>query len=264
MPHPQASPGAGNGTQRPTLSPSPPTNFHPAPSCFYGNRKHLPGLIEYTAFYSIYLSIAMSRQDGNVQVPLGTGFWNSRKPTQYSKETQDLLKDGDTLPVLCQPSSSIAQHKPPTSKSAPKKKSIANAGSGLRPAEKCRAGDAYSREKFQPRPTRDLNKEKRRLQNIMATGKDLPEVPQAAPQIEETETEERDRFDELVAEIQERWDFLQEMEALGRGRQYYNIINTEISQKLREMEIIDKQRSAGLREALQKSENNNSALTNES
>ncbi|XP_077308513.1 UPF0193 protein EVG1 isoform X3 [Lithobates pipiens] len=236
-------------------------------------------------FLFILSYIAMSRQDGNVQVPLGTGFWNSRKPTQYSKETQDLLKvmmqeskltnfqqrqirehlhNGDTLPVLCQPSSSIAQHKPPTSKSAPKKKSIANAGSGLRPAEKCRAGDAYSREKFQPRPTRDLNKEKRRLQNIMATGKDLPEVPQAAPQIEETETEERDRFDELVAEIQERWDFLQEMEALGRGRQYYNIINTEISQKLREMEIIDKQRSAGLREALQKSENNNSALTNES
>lgn len=97
----------------------------------------------------------------------------------------------------------------------------------------------------------------------MATGKDLPEVPQAALQIEETETEERDRFDELVAEIQERWDFLKEMEALGRGRQYYNIINTEISQKLREMEIIDKQRSAALREALQKSENKNSALTKE-
>lgn len=34
----------------------------------------------------------------------------------------------------------------------------------------------------------------------------------------------------VVAEIQERWDFLKEMEALGRGRQYYNIINTEISQ----------------------------------
>ncbi|XP_040215479.1 UPF0193 protein EVG1 [Rana temporaria] len=226
----------------------------------------------------------MSRQDGNFQVPLGTGFWNSPKPTQYSKETQDLLKvmmqeskltnfqqrqirdhlqNGDTLPVLCHPSSSIAQHKPPTSKSAPKKKNITNAGSGLRPAEKCRAGDAYSREKFQPRPTRDLNKEKRRLQNIMATGKDLPEVPQAALPIEETETEEQDRFDELVAEIQERWDFLKEMEALGRGKQYYNIINTEISQKLREMEMIDKQRSVALREALHKSENKNFPPTKE-
>ncbi|CAI9585889.1 unnamed protein product [Staurois parvus] len=226
----------------------------------------------------------MSRQGGNVQVPFGAGFWNSPKPAQYSKETQDLLKvmmqeskltnfqqrqirerlqNGDTLPVLCHPSSSLAQHKPPTSESTPKKKTITNARSGLRPAEKCRAGDAYSREKFQPRPTRDLNKEKRRLQSIMATGKDLPDIPQAPVQIEETEIEERDRFDELVEEIQERWDFLTEMEALGRGRQYYNNINTEISQKLREMEIIDKQRSAALREALQKSENKNSALSNE-
>ncbi|XP_018428081.1 PREDICTED: UPF0193 protein EVG1 [Nanorana parkeri] len=224
----------------------------------------------------------MSRQDGNVQVPLGTGFWNSAKPAQYSKETQNLLKvmmqesrltnfqqrqikerlqTGDTLPVLCHPSSSIAQHKPRASESMPKKKNIANARSVLRPAEKCQAGDAYSREKFQPRPTRDLNKEKMRLQNIMATGKDLPDIPQALPQTVETETEERDRFDELVAEMQERWDFLKEMEALGRGRQYYNIINTEISQMLREMEMIDKQRSAALREAMQKAKDKDSALS---
>ncbi|KAM5148950.1 UPF0193 protein EVG1 [Mantella aurantiaca] len=224
----------------------------------------------------------MSRKDGNVQVPLGTGFWKSPKPAQYSKETQDLLKvmmqeskltnfqqrqltdrlhNGDTLPVLCHPSSSTAQHKPPANEPTPKKKNITNGRSGLRPAEKCRAGDAYSREKFQPRPTRDLNKEKRRLQNLMATGKELPDIPQAPSQIEETEAEETDRFDELVAEIQERWDFLKEMEALGRGRQYCNIINTEISQKLREMEIIDKQRSVALREALQKTEDKNSALS---
>ncbi|XP_072277346.1 UPF0193 protein EVG1 [Pyxicephalus adspersus] len=170
------------------------------------------------------------------------------------------LQNGDTLPVVCHPSSSSGQHTPSTSESTPKKKIITNARSGLRPAEKCRAGSAYSREKFQPQPTRDLNKEKRRLQNIMATGKDLPDIPKAPPEIE-TETEEKDRFDELVAEIQERWDFLNEMEALGQGRKYYNIINTEISQKLREMEIIDKHKCTELKEALQKSENKKAALS---
>ncbi|XP_075039070.1 UPF0193 protein EVG1 [Mixophyes fleayi] len=216
----------------------------------------------------------MSRRDGSMQVPKGTGFWTSAKPAQYSKETQELLKvmmqeskltnfqqrqigerlqNGDALPIHCHPSSSITKHKPTVSASQPKKASSINARPSLRPATKCRAGDAYSREKFQPRATRDLNKEKTRLQNIMATGKELPELHIVPPQSEEDDEEERDRFDELVAEIQERWDFLEEMEAMGRGKQYQNIINTEISQKLREMEIIDKQRSSELREALQKS-----------
>lgn len=218
----------------------------------------------------------MQRKDGNVQVPMGTGFWTSTKPPQYSKETQDLLKvmmqeskltnfqqrqirdqlqSGGALPVQCHPSSSNTQVKPPVSASRTAKASIINTRPSLRPAERCRAGDAYTREKFQPRATRDLNKEKSRLQNLMATGKELPDVPHVPPpQTGEDDKEERDRFDELVAEIQERWDFLEEMEALGRGKQHFNIINTEISQKLREMEIIDKQRSSELREALQKSE----------
>ncbi|XP_068108183.1 UPF0193 protein EVG1 isoform X2 [Hyperolius riggenbachi] len=203
----------------------------------------------------------MSVRDGNVQVPMGEGFWNCPKPAQYSKETQDLLRGGDTLPVHCHPTTSGTQHKPPASASKPKKTSIITARPSLRPAEKCRAGDAYSRERFQPRPTRDLNKEKNRLQNLMATGKDLPEIPRTRPPAEEEpEAEERDRFDELVEEIQERWDFLEEMEALGRGKQYRNMINTEISQKLREMEIIDKKRSAELREALQMSEKKSADL----
>lgn len=223
----------------------------------------------------------MQRKDGNIQVPMGTGFWTSTKPPQYSKETQDLLKvmmqeskltnfqqrqikdqlqSGGALPVQCHPSTSSTQAKPPVSSSRKAKASIINTRPSLRPAERCRAGDAYMREKFQPRATRDLNKEKNRLQNLMATGKELPDIPQVPPPQTEDDKEERDRFDELVAEIQERWDFLEEMEALGRGKQYFNIINTEISQKLREMEIIDKQRSSELREALQKAENKTPSL----
>ncbi|KAG8556526.1 hypothetical protein GDO81_018106 [Engystomops pustulosus] len=223
----------------------------------------------------------MSRKDGNVYVPMGSGIWTSARPPQYSKETQDLLKvmmqeskltnfqqrqireqlqSGGALPVQCHPSTSKPQTKAPVSTSRPSKGSVINTRPSLRPAERCRAGDAYEREKFKPQATRDLNKEKSRLQNLMATGKEMPEVPKPPPpQAEGGEEEERDRFDELIAEIQERWDFLEEMESLGRGKQYYNIINTEISQKLREMEIIDKQRSAELREALKKSENRMSA-----
>ncbi|XP_073500394.1 UPF0193 protein EVG1 isoform X2 [Phyllobates terribilis] len=219
----------------------------------------------------------MSQKDGHVQVPMGTGFWTSTKPPQYSKETQELLKvmmqeskltnfqqrqireqmhSGGALPIQCHPSTSNTETRPLVSISRPAKASTTNARPSLRPAERCRAGDAYTREKFQPQATRDIEKEKSRLQNLMATGKELPDVPHIPPQqTEEDDKEERDRFDELVAEIQERWDFLKEMEVLGRGKQYYNIINTEISQKLREMEIIDKQRSKELQDALQKSEN---------
>ncbi|XP_036720813.1 UPF0193 protein EVG1 isoform X9 [Balaenoptera musculus] len=54
----------------------------------------------------------------------------------------------------------------------------------------------------------------------------------------------------LVKEIQERKEFLADMEALGQGRQYRGIILTEISQKLQEMEDLDHKRSEELRKAL--------------
>lgn len=41
---------------------------------------------------------------------------------------------------------------------------------------------------------------------------------------------ELDRFEELVKEIQDRKEFLADMEALGQGRQYRGIILAEISQ----------------------------------
>ncbi|NWT14321.1 EVG1 protein, partial [Vireo altiloquus] len=119
----------------------------------------------------------------------------------------------------------------------------------LRPAKVCQAGDAYTREQFKPQPTRDLEKEKRRLQNILATGEDEVEdkVKQVLIQKKEEKIAEPDRFEELMNEIQDRREFLSEMEALGQGRKYQGIILTEISQKLHEMEIIDKKRSEEMR-----------------
>ncbi|NWV17564.1 EVG1 protein, partial [Origma solitaria] len=124
----------------------------------------------------------------------------------------------------------------------------------LRPAKVCQAGDAYTREKFKPQPTRDLEKEKRRLQNLLATGKEEveDEVKQVFVRKKEEEIAEPDRFEELMNEIQERREFLAEMEALGRGKEYQGIILTEISQKMHEMETIDKKRSEEMRQIMTK------------
>ncbi|XP_027450715.1 UPF0193 protein EVG1 isoform X8 [Zalophus californianus] len=78
---------------------------------------------------------------------------------------------------------------------------------------------------------RDLEKEKRRLQNIFATGKDSEERKRKPPPVQQEDSApELDRFEELVKEIQERKEFLAGMEALGQGRQYRGIILAEISQ----------------------------------
>ncbi|POI33104.1 hypothetical protein CIB84_003145 [Bambusicola thoracicus] len=101
---------------------------------------------------------------------------------------------------------------------------------------------------------RDLEREKQRLQNILATGKDVVEhrVKQIPVQTKEEETPELDRFEELVNEVRERREFLAEMEALGQGKKYQRMIFTEISQKIREMEIIDKKRSEEVKEIMTK------------
>lgn len=67
---------------------------------------------------------------------------------------------------------------------------------------------------------------------MMAYGSDIvPEAKITNPQpVSQQDEVEADRFDEIVKEIEERREFLQEMEALGRGKEYRNKIMTEISQ----------------------------------
>ncbi|KFP33566.1 UPF0193 protein EVG1, partial [Colius striatus] len=162
---------------------------------------------------------------------------------------------GGTLPLQCRPTSS-KERAPAAPVRCPAvcRTSTLSAIPHLRPAEVCRAGDAYTREKFRPGATRDLEKEKQRLQNILATGKDVveQEVKQMPLQTKKEEIPEPDRFEELVKEVQERREFLAEMEALGQGKKYQRIILTEISQKLREMELLDKKRSEEMSEILTK------------
>ncbi|XP_072348197.1 UPF0193 protein EVG1 isoform X2 [Scyliorhinus torazame] len=183
----------------------------------------------------------------------GIGFWNCARAS-YSKETQDLLKEGDSFPANCNPNSSKVSTPPPLPPT-PSVRVYPSSKPHLRSAESCRAGDAYQRERFRPRATRNLEKEKQRLQNLMETGKDEPKcLHKPIPKKEEEEAPEIDRFDELCNEIEERRVFLEQMESLGRGKDFRAIIQTEISQKIREMEEIDKRRNNELEMAKRETE----------
>ena len=74
--------------------------------------------------------------------------------------------------------------------------------------------------------------EKQKLQSVMAFGTDAEPRPVQRVPVVEPEEEEADRFDEILQEIEERREFLDEMEALGQGQKYRTMITTEISQVL--------------------------------
>ncbi|XP_069764457.1 UPF0193 protein EVG1 isoform X1 [Narcine bancroftii] len=216
------------------------------------------------------MAVQLGRGNGQA----GRGFWSS-PGTAYSQETVDtlrvmmkesklslfqqrqlnrMLQEGDSFPLSCNPTStqvSVATPPPPD----PSTRVQFSSKPQLRPAESCRAGNAYQRERFRPRPTRNLEREKHRLQNIMATGKDGPTPDKKQkPKEEERNKLQIDRFDELCNEIEERQQFLEQMESLGRGKKFRGIIHTEISQKIREMEEIDKRRSSELRQKVEMDE----------
>ncbi|CAL8330106.1 unnamed protein product [Lota lota] len=198
------------------------------------------------------------------------GLWNCPRPTKYSEETQNMLKlmmeesklgnfqrrqinksltNGAALPPTCGPSSS-APAPQPNQKTMKAPQDRNSTPSRRRSEQTCRSGDNYCRDKFRPCATRDLEKEKSRLQRILATGEDQPKPkPKSSGSVgQNPESTERDEFQEVVDEIEERRQFLADMTALGQGKIYHNLINTEISQKIRELELIDMTRSAEMRD----------------
>ncbi|XP_041822667.1 UPF0193 protein EVG1 [Chelmon rostratus] len=192
---------------------------------------------------------------------VGRRLWNNPRATHYSKETQDVmrlmmqeswltnlqrkqirecLKNGAALPLTAEPTATAPPPQPKISK--PVQKRLLGKPQ-RRSAESCRSGNSYIREKFCPGPTRDLEKEKRRLQSIMATGQEEPTAVSSknVPACENPGVvEEKDRYQEVLDEIEERMQFLADMASLGKEKQYINIINTEISQKIRELEVSNK------------------------
>lgn len=183
--------------------------------------------------------------------------------------------EGTALPLTFEPPSPAPPCEPKTVQKRPP------AGRQRRSAEACRHGDAYVRETFRPGPTSrfsepnglsskrwrqklktffssvlgDLEKEKRRLQNIMSAGQEEPVPGGPSGRGSEPDAEDGDRFQEgtnrsgkkispvealitetprfslaVLGEIEERRQFLADMTSLGQGKKYINIISTEISQ----------------------------------
>ncbi|XP_072021351.1 UPF0193 protein EVG1 homolog [Amphiura filiformis] len=170
---------------------------------------------------------------------------------------QSACMGGGPLPMRCNPTTSKEPAPPPKPVSrqhSGKLDGRSLSGTGLKGREAIAETGAYERPQYIPGPRKNLDKEKQRLANYMAYGEDIPPITEQRKQEIlriQTPPPETDRFDELEAEIRERSEFLEDMRRLGKDKQYKAIISTEISQKVREMEIIDKQRTAQLQKALQ-------------
>ncbi|XP_002733278.1 UPF0193 protein EVG1-like [Saccoglossus kowalevskii] len=202
------------------------------------------------------------------------GMWQGHT-VSYSKETQELLKvmmaesrltnfqqrqinnemrGGGNLPLRVHPTSSAEPAAPTPPRPKSKRVDARNHKPGLRSKDVIEGRMDEYKSDYRPLPTKSLgDKEKDRLSHIMAYGEDLPKMTnQRLEQIlrPKTPPKEVDRFDELQAEVEERQAFLADMESLGKGKEFRPIIATEISRSIREMEIIDKQRTAELEKAI--------------
>ncbi|XP_014666459.1 PREDICTED: UPF0193 protein EVG1-like isoform X1 [Priapulus caudatus] len=191
---------------------------------------------------------------------------NPRTATTYSQGTQRLLKvmmeesklnsllqlhltktikNGDSLPITCVLRDEKPKHR--------EKVTISRQPHIQRPTyrtkEQIVQSGAYERDPYIPeRYLASSAKEKERLQNLMTYGQDS--IPQSAPKPVIEPQLGNDRFEELEEEIKERREFLEDMQHLGQRSKYSAAINAEISMKIREMEVLDKKRTAELKEAI--------------
>uniref|UniRef100_A0A3P9IMG2 Uncharacterized protein n=1 Tax=Oryzias latipes TaxID=8090 RepID=A0A3P9IMG2_ORYLA len=174
------------------------------------------------------------------------GLWNNPRPTGSSKDSQDwmrMMREESRLTSLLNNHSRCSKK----GLGVPQKASFPLADPAAkrqtfrpqrRTAESCQSGNSYEREKFRPGPTRDMEAEKRRLQNILAAEKEPTAAsPPKTPEAENPGAPE-ERFEEVLHEIEARRQFLADMEALGQEREYISIIDAEISQKLQELKML--------------------------
>ncbi|XP_027046963.1 UPF0193 protein EVG1 homolog [Pocillopora damicornis] len=173
------------------------------------------------------------------------------------RQLQDSMKKGQSLPVACNPTTSRNESRvqltSASKKPLPKVMNARHLSGGKKTKETIDIQKSVEPQQiYRPAPGKLISeKDKRRLQNVMAYGehgKDIEDVPtqRRPPPKEMAPEKEVDRFDEILQEIEDRKSFLDEMEALGEGKKYRTIIMTEISQKIRELELIDKERSKEL------------------
>ena len=205
---------------------------------------------------SLSFRLKMSVQKG--------GMFGVQQKAQYSKETADLLKNmmqeskltnyqqrvikesmkgGSALPTRVNP------HHSKDGPSYVKKKStkIVQKPTGVKSLQTIEFEIANdTSEPYKP-PVSNYNcqKEKERLNSILIYGTDKP-LPKPKP-VPIVAKPPKDRFDEIQEEIEERRIFMREMESLGQAEEHRQRIETEISQYIREMEIIDKKRNKELK-----------------
>ena len=194
------------------------------------------------------------------------GMFGTQQKAQYSKETADLLKnmmkeskltnyqqrvmkesmkDGSALPTRVNPHHS----KDGPSIVKKKKTKVVKKPTGVKTLQTIELEIAEdTSEPYKPPPiTYDSQKEKERLNKILIFGTDKPlPKPKLAPIVVRRPV---DRFAEIQEEIEERRGFMREMESLGQAEKHRVRIETEISQYIREMEVIDKKQNKVLQKA---------------
>ncbi|XP_050720402.1 UPF0193 protein EVG1 homolog [Eriocheir sinensis] len=94
---------------------------------------------------------------------------------------------------------------------------------------------------------------KERCQELMAYGREGA-MPHTVPlrrdlEVDTTLSTPTDRFAELVREMEERVEWLEAMEAVGAGEKYRSLIASQLALKLRDLELLDQERTIDLARA---------------
>ncbi|GFG36679.1 hypothetical protein Cfor_09409 [Coptotermes formosanus] len=171
----------------------------------------------------------------------------SKLSNLHRQQIQKSLHNGDSLP-------------PPSSG-----RTIRSGGRGLtnatvknyifhkkRTQEAIILSGAYERDPFVPiHPKVDKEKEKMKLQSLMACGKIIPSTPvhkmHLATRAPQNILKHTDRFAELTEDVQDCLEFLSEMRELGYEKKYRPIIEHQIAAKVGQMKAINPQRCQELR-----------------
>ncbi|XP_014228757.1 UPF0193 protein EVG1 [Trichogramma pretiosum] len=205
------------------------------------------------------------------RVGIGVGAFHNPPRASYSDETQNLIKvlmEESKLSMMQRKSIQDVLNKgaplPPPQPKTTKPNNYANQAQVQYPSvwkrrsrEIIASSGAYEREQYRrtsPLPNKD--RQKRHLACMMAYGKDMPPTPRQQGympkprkplQLEPNE----DPFKDVVRGIQERIEFLHDMECLGLGKKYRPIMHQEIAQKIRLIESMDKDRSRQVSQELE-------------
>ncbi|XP_008407110.1 UPF0193 protein EVG1 [Poecilia reticulata] len=185
----------------------------------------------------------------------GGGLWNNPRHPRYNKEAEELKKlRKDEVDIINIKRKESIRSTTPLSTSASEKSTASKSDHQCKPrrtakrtAEACRAGKSYEREMFHPGPFRDMDDEKRRLQNFMATGRyedpGMSIKTKKAERCKPEEAQKPDPYEEVLNEIEERKQFLEDMAALGQDQDSF-IVKSQIQEKLHELEALEKDRKS--------------------